>query len=556
MKLKVGLLCDESLDIRQSCGLFQDNDKYQIECLLVQLGTSKKLTTSSLIAFIRRRGFVAFTRYLFFSLVQTGEAVIAKLLRLNVGESRDRLECARAVLRDCPKTYITAIKSPSGLVYRYSDADCDEVKQLNLDVIIRCGSGILRGEILQAARYGIWSFHHGDNRWNRGGPPGFWEVYFRRPSTGVILQCLDDTLDGGRVLLRGNFPTQVTSYLNRENVIDRSSFFLNNALEYLYEHRVLPHDENVIVYTESLYRYPSILTQCLYLIKTFGLLLAFLYRKARRIEYTWHLYFYKQRWINIDLSKPDHVLLGNNGFKADPFLIEIGGKHFCFYEFFPFDSRKGVINAAIVGDSLEEVGTVLEEDFHLSFPFCFAVDGDIYLLPEAHESNRLTLYRVHIDRSNKIQVVKHQTLLDGVSCVDPILFRRGERWWLLVNKDSSGCGDFCSELHAYSSAELVSDRWEAHPKNPLIIDSGVARNAGLLVEGDDFYRVYQKQGFNMYGKSFGAAKVVELNFEEYKEATVFEVEKPVKGLGGMHTFNSDSGFVVSDGAQRVRIKRT
>ena len=60
----------------------------------------------------------------------------------------------------------------------------------------------------------------------------------------------------------------------------------------------------------------------------------------------------------------------------------------------------------------------------------------------------------------------------------------------------------------------------------------------------------------MYGKSFGAAKVVELNFEEYKEATVFEVEKPVKGLGGMHTFNSDSGFVVSDGAQRVRIKRT
>ncbi len=49
------------------------------------------------------------------------------------------------------------------------------MKDLNCDVLIRCGKGILRGDILYAARHGILSFHHADNRINRGGPPGFWE---------------------------------------------------------------------------------------------------------------------------------------------------------------------------------------------------------------------------------------------------------------------------------------------------------------------------------------------------------------------------------------------
>ena len=36
----------------------------------------------------------------------------------------------------------------------------------------------LRGEI---ARHGVWSYHHGDNRFYRGGPPGFWEVMEDQP---------------------------------------------------------------------------------------------------------------------------------------------------------------------------------------------------------------------------------------------------------------------------------------------------------------------------------------------------------------------------------------
>ena len=68
------------------------------------------------------------------------------------------------------------------------------IKQLNLDIIIRGGSGILKGEILNSAKFGVISFHHGDNLVNRGGPSGFWEVYEKNPKTGFTIQILMNNL--------------------------------------------------------------------------------------------------------------------------------------------------------------------------------------------------------------------------------------------------------------------------------------------------------------------------------------------------------------------------
>ena len=70
------------------------------------------------------------------------------------------------------------------------------------DVLLRFGFRILKGSILHAARYGVWSYHHGDNHVNRGGPAGFWEVMDERPVTGSVLQILNEDLDNGRVIYR------------------------------------------------------------------------------------------------------------------------------------------------------------------------------------------------------------------------------------------------------------------------------------------------------------------------------------------------------------------
>jgi methionyl-tRNA formyltransferase len=80
--------------------------------------------------------------------------------------------------------------------------------------IYRGGSGILRGDILTLCKYGIISFHHGNNDINRGGPPGFWEVYNKEPSTGFIIQKLKNELDGGDVLFKGEIMTSSIYSIN------------------------------------------------------------------------------------------------------------------------------------------------------------------------------------------------------------------------------------------------------------------------------------------------------------------------------------------------------
>ena len=94
-----------------------------------------------------------------------------------------------------------------GPVDRFPTEAIDRIRGMKLDVLIRFGFNILRGEILEAARYGVWSYHHGDNEFYRGGPPCFWELVEGNPVTGAMLQVLTEDLDAGRVLTKGWFRT-------------------------------------------------------------------------------------------------------------------------------------------------------------------------------------------------------------------------------------------------------------------------------------------------------------------------------------------------------------
>lgn len=67
------------------------------------------------------------------------------------------------------------------------------------DIAFRNGFGVIKGDILTAPEYGVLSYHHGDPRKYRGGPPGFWEFLHGRDTAGVIVQRLAVELDDGEV---------------------------------------------------------------------------------------------------------------------------------------------------------------------------------------------------------------------------------------------------------------------------------------------------------------------------------------------------------------------
>jgi hypothetical protein len=67
---------------------------------------------------------------------------------------------------------------------RFEDDDIRRIRELDLDVILRFGFRLLRGAILDSARYGVWSYHHGDNSvsllWSNGSCLG------SQDSTGML----------------------------------------------------------------------------------------------------------------------------------------------------------------------------------------------------------------------------------------------------------------------------------------------------------------------------------------------------------------------------------
>ena len=101
----------------------------------------------------------------------------------------------------------------------FTEDDIATIRSYRLDFIIRFGFGIIRGDILESAQYGIWSFHHDNEEKYRGSPPGFWEIYHDDPVTGCVLQRLTNRLDSGVILKKGFIKTINTSYAdNRDNV--------------------------------------------------------------------------------------------------------------------------------------------------------------------------------------------------------------------------------------------------------------------------------------------------------------------------------------------------
>ncbi|HJU72197.1 MAG TPA: hypothetical protein VJ717_00515, partial [Gemmatimonadaceae bacterium] len=78
------------------------------------------------------------------------------------------------LIGDAPRLVV----SPRSTTYSdyFPDEAVERILDAKLDLALRLGFRILRGRALGIARLGVWSYHHGDNRVNRGGPPGFWEV--------------------------------------------------------------------------------------------------------------------------------------------------------------------------------------------------------------------------------------------------------------------------------------------------------------------------------------------------------------------------------------------
>jgi hypothetical protein len=442
---------------------------------------------------------------------------------------------------------VTPIVAQAGSVYRYSDGDVDRIAALELDVLVRCGSGILKGGILKAAKHGVISIHHGDNRVNRGGPPGFWEVRNKEPETGFVIQRLSEEVESGQVLLRGTIPTESSYLRNRATISARSAVHLQNALRRLFDGRSRMEEPHI--YCHPHYRSPMLGDVLHYVLQTGSLLVKMKWRRFLGIRNRWQVAVLKGDWRDAVLWRATEIKNEKGRFLADPFAIREGGRNYIFAEEYRVGREQGTIVAYGEAETgYRRLGVAIDEDSHLSFPFLFRYGGEIFMCPETASYRQIRLYRC---TGFPLKWELHAVLMDDVRAFDTIIFERDGRWWLMTTINQTGLGRPC-ELHIFHSDNPLGG-WQPLADNPVLIDARRGRNGGFLTAGSDIFRVSQRPGFGIYGRRFAIHKIARLDLDGYEETQVQEVVPAFKpGIAGTHHIHHADGVTVFDFMRRER----
>ena len=238
----------------------------------------------------------------------------------------------------------------------------------------------------------------------------------------------------------------------------------------------------------------------------------------------------------------DHVSDVPAAFVADPFMIRHDDRWFMFFEVMRADTWRGEIAVATSCDGITWAygQVVLAEGFHLSYPYVFEWDGDMYMIPETYEARSVRLYRA---ASFPSTWVLERELLAGASYADASVFRHKDHWWMFV-ETSHRHPDMAvppgeDTLRLFGAPALVGP-WTEHPNSPVVAgDARIARPAGRVVVSEAKLVRFAQECVDTYGVRVHARQIEELTPTTYRERRL--TDHPVLGPGhlgwnngGMH----------------------
>ena len=446
-------------------------------------------------------------------------------------------------------------------VHRFPEEALEKIGAKNLDVLIRFGFNILHGDILKAARYGVWSYHHGDNDFYRGGPAHFWELHEGSPLSGVILQVLTEELDGGLVLCKSLFTTcptismSVNRYAPYWGSTDLAIRKLNELHQLGWEHL----EKNAVPPApyrgkRKLYSLPTNLEMVRWLTPLF-LKKALRYPFRRPTIPHWQIAMRHNGKALLesgaDLEGFRWIDAPKGHFWADPFGFEHGGKNWVFLEDYSYQKKRAGISCAEVSSdgSLSSPTVCLENpERHYSYPLVFRDGADIFMVPESYDSERVDLFRCD-EFPNKW--VHERTLFQG-RFVDTTIWQHDGLWWMMTTRTEPDPKAGCLLLYY---GESLAGEWRFHPSNPISTDARNNRGAGRVFRvGDRLIRPSQSC-CPIYGYSFSLNEITTLTPAQYAERVLTTVTPEFwEGFCAVHTYNRTGNIEWIDGAKMTPLR--
>ena len=140
---------------------------------------------------------------------------------------------------------------------------------------------------------------------------------------------------------------------------------------------------------------------------------------------------------------------------------------FVFFEDLDHRVGKGIISA-VEFDGAGPVGDVipvLEEAWHLSYPFLIEHDEQLWMIPESSANRDVALYRC-VRFPDKWE--RHCTLLSGLELGDATITQHNGLYYLFGAWRDGG-GGYSDTLAIYYARDLMGP-WLPHESNPVLID--------------------------------------------------------------------------------------
>lgn len=442
------------------------------------------------------------------------------------------------------------------------EEDIRAISGYNVDVFIRMGFRILRGDILKTAKFGIWSYHHGDNHLYRGGPAGYWEYLKREKQVGSVLQILTEDMDGGEILYRSWSSVESSARKTLNNFFWKTARFIPRKLQELHElgdtafmQQVQSSNGHLHFYSGKNYTTPGNRSFLKLFIPLF-------WQKLRRK--CWKLFNYEQ-WIMLyAFGKQDapstsvyrykQILPPGDRYWADPCVVYENGKHYIFFEEVIYDKKgeKGHLCVSEISrdGTLTPPVEILKRPYHLSYPFVFKHEGQYYLIPESEANNTVEIYQA-AEFPHKWEF--KMNLMEGLKAVDPTLYYKDNRFWLFVNIMEMEGASYSEELFLFSSDTLLSRDWKAHPQNPIVSDVRSARPAGKIFEHEGkLYRPSQDCA-GRYGYATVISEITTWNDKVYREQKVSGITPSWDDkVLATHTLSFEKGLTMIDAVIKRR----
>lgn len=429
-----------------------------------------------------------------------------------------------------------------------------QIKLKQLDVIICQEYNELICELINLTKNGVWYYKHGTYNINSNKHSGIWETLKKDYDTRVSLNVLKESFKNEMVIYETYFNTDhVYIWRNRCNVFWKSKSIMKRKLKELHKlgsgsfFTKVSFQFKDLKKDNKIYEVPNNFETLRYITKLY--LLAF--KKVIKRQ------FYFDQWILLfslnqndkkdrDFKKFTRLLPPKDRFWADPFIITKNSKNFIFFEELIYIENRGKISVIEMDNNGNHTKpeVVLENDYHLSYPFIVEDNGELYMIPETEENRTIELYKcIKFPSQWKLEKV----LFNNLKAVDSTIIKHNGKYWLFTNLCEYKGEDVINELFLFYSDNLVSDTWTSHPKNPITTDHKYSRPAGsIFVHDNKLFRPAQNCSKH-YGYGILIQEIIKMDENDYEEKNIDSIYPDwERDLISTHTINTSGSLSFID----------